>query len=257
MRILLSNDDGIFAKGLEALKEMLLPLGEIYIVAPDREQSATGHGITVHSPLRPREVKMRNVRAAWSVDGTPADCVKLGLEALLPAQPDILVAGINPGPNLGTDVLYSGTVSAAIEGLINGIPAVAISVATREEPNYFRSGEFIRMIMESIIKNGLPADCLCNVNLPGEDPKGVVATSLGKRKYENIFHRRTDPRGQPYYWMGGEPRDEEPENGYGEFLTDARAVKQGYISVTPVHFDLTDYTSLRKFSYWFQNKGRG
>lgn len=254
MRILLSNDDGIFAGGLKALRDTLAPLGEIYIVAPDRERSATGHGITVHYPLRPREISMDNVKAAWSVDGTPADCVKLGIEALMPAPPDILVSGINWGANLGTDVLYSGTVSAAIEGLISDIPSVAVSLATRNEPDYYQATEFIRDIIGRIIEYGLPRDCLCNINIPEGTPKGVKVTSLGRRKYENIFQKRSDPRGQPYYWMGGQPRDEEPKYKHGDFLTDTEAIKEGYISVTPVHFDLTDYNSLEQFCHLLNKK---
>lgn len=254
MRILLSNDDGIFAEGLKALKNTLSPLGEIYIVAPDRERSATGHGITMHAPLRPKQISMDNIKAAWAVDGTPADCVKLGIEALLPGPPDILVSGINWGPNLGTDVLYSGTVSAAIEGLINGIPSVAISLATHNEPDFSQATEFIRKIVLKIMKHGLPEDCLCNINIPEGMPKGVKVTSLGRRKYENVFHKRSDPRGQPYYWMGGEPRDEIPQNQCDGFITDIEAIKKGYISVTPIHFDLTDYKSLKKLCQWFDAK---
>jgi len=254
MRILLSNDDGIFAGGLKALKDTLAPMGEIYIVAPDRERSATGHGITVHSPLRPKPISMDNVKAAWSVDGTPADCVKLGIEALLPAPPDILVSGINWGANLGTDVLYSGTVSAAIEGLINDIPSVAVSLATRKQPDYYRATGYIKEIIEKILEHGLPKDCLCNINIPEGTPKGIMVTSLGRRKYENIFHKRSDPRGQPYYWMGGQPRDEEPKYKCGDFITDTQAIKEGYISVTPVHFDLTDYNSLQEFCSRFNKK---
>jgi 5'-nucleotidase len=254
MRILLSNDDGIYAGGLKALKDILSPLGDIYIAAPDRERSATGHGITVHTPLRPRKISMENVIEAWSIDGTPADCVKLGIEALIPETPDILVAGINWGANLGTDVLYSGTVSAAIEGLINDIPSVAVSLATRNEPDYYRAEQFIKEIIMRIYDHGLPKDCLCNINIPEGEPKGIKVTSLGRRKYENIFEKRCDPRGQPYYWMGGRPRDEEPPMGCSDFMTDTRAIKEGYISITPVHFDLTDYNSLQQFCRWFSTK---
>lgn len=252
MRILLSNDDGIFADGIKALGHALDPLGEIYIVAPDRERSATGHGITVHTPLRPKKVSIDNAHQAWSVDGTPADCVKLGVEALLSNPPDILVSGINWGANLGTDVLYSGTVSAAIEGLINDVPSVAISLAARDQPDYYQSTGFIREIITRIIKYGLPNNCLCNINIPEGIPKGIKVTSLGQRKYENIFQKRTDPRGQPYYWMGGHPKDEDIKNKLAGFPTDIEVVKEGYISVTPIHFDLTDYNSLEQFSHWLR-----
>lgn len=254
MRILLSNDDGIFAEGLTALKDILFTIGDIYIVAPDKEQSATGHGITVHSPLKPKEIFMEHVKAAWAVDGTPVDCVKLGLEALLPVKPDLLVSGINLGPNLGTDVLYSGTVSAAIEGLIHDIPSVAISLNTRNNPDYKQASNHIKQIIATIIKKGLPEECICNINIPEGIPQGYKVTSLGRRRYYNVFIKRNDPRGRPYFWMGGEPQDEVPDNLIDGFITDTQAVKDGYISITPVHFDLTDYKSLQKLNQYFGNE---
>ncbi|MCF8010066.1 MAG: 5'/3'-nucleotidase SurE [Clostridiales bacterium] len=254
MYILLTNDDGIYAQGLQALKKILSPIGEIYVVAPDRERSATGHGITVHSPIKAQEVSIEGANSAWSVDGTPVDCVKLGLESLMPCIPDLLVSGINWGPNLGTDVLYSGTVSAAIEGVINNIPSIAISLATREDPNFYTSTKHIQKIIQEISNKKLPSDCLCNVNIPNISTiRGTKITTLCRRKYENVFHKRLDPRGQPYYWMGGEPKDEELSNN-SDFITDACAVKENYISITPVHFDLTDYNSIKLFSTWFEKK---
>lgn len=252
MRILISNDDGIFAPGLNTLKDALSPLGEIYIVAPEREMSATGHGITVNYPLRPKEFPVDNVHEAWSVDGTPADCVKLGIEALLPAPPDLVVSGINWGPNLGTDVLYSGTVSAAIEGVINKIPSIAVSLAARNDCDFSRAARFARKLAIKVIEHGLPEHCLCNVNIPPGEPVGVQITTLGIRRYQNVFQKRYDPNGRPYYWVAGEPVDEVPKNRYPGFITDIEAINNGYVSVTPIHFDLTDYNSLAKLGRWFE-----
>ncbi|NLI13677.1 5'/3'-nucleotidase SurE [Pelotomaculum propionicicum] len=240
MRILLSNDDGIEADGLNELRAALQEKHEIYVVAPDRERSATGHKITVHRPLRVKEWTYPGSAATgWAVDGTPADCVKLGLEALLPEPPDLVISGINFGPNLGTDVLYSGTVSAAVEGTINGIPSLAVSLASYEFRDFSYAGDFIKQIIAAMGKE-LPARTLLNINAPPGMPRGTKVTRLGNRRYVNIFDKRTDPRGRVYFWMAGEPFDldiDDPE-------TDVWAVKEGYISITPVQFDLTDYSFL-------------
>ncbi|MGB9802607.1 5'/3'-nucleotidase SurE [Desulfofundulus sp.] len=244
MIVLLSNDDGIHAPGLKALAESLQELGELYIVAPDRERSATGHGITVHRPLRLEMVNMHGLKArAWAVDGTPADCVKLAVEDLLPGPPALVVAGINQGPNLGTDVLYSGTVSAAIEGIINGLPALAISLASYGDHDFTRAAEVARKVVGLTIEKGLPRGTLLNINVPVAEPRGVRFTRLGNRRYVNIFHKRTDPRGRIYYWMAGEPLDLE-DNGND---TDVQAIRENFISITPIQLDLTDYRSLSVF----------
>lgn len=248
MRILLSNDDGIQADGLNELRVSLQDQNEIYIVAPDRERSATGHKITVHRPLRVKEWSYPGANTTgWAVDGTPADCVKLGLEALLPAPPDLVISGINFGPNLGTDVLYSGTVSAAVEGTINGIPSIAVSLASNEYHDFSYSGKLIKEIVSTMGKD-LPSRTLLNINMPPGAPRGIRVTRLGNRRYVNIFDKRTDPRGRTYFWMAGEPFDldeDDPE-------TDVRAVKEGYISITPVQFDLTDYSVLEKLKVIFK-----
>lgn len=242
MRILLSNDDGIEADGLNKLRVALQEQNEIYVVAPDRERSATGHKITVHRPLRVKEWNYPGTTATgWAVDGTPADCVKLGLEALLPGPPDLVISGINFGPNLGTDVLYSGTVSAAVEGTINGIPSMAVSLASHEYRDFSFSGSLIKEIVASL-GGELPPRTLLNINTPPGTPQGIKVTRLGNRRYVNIFDKRVDPRGRVYFWMAGEPFDldeDDPE-------TDVCAVKEGYISITPVQFDLTDYSVLEK-----------
>ncbi len=242
MVVLLSNDDGIHAPGLKALAESLQELGELFIVAPDRERSATGHGITVHRPLRLETVTLPGVNArAWAVDGTPADCVKLAVEDLLPRPPELVVAGINQGPNLGTDVLYSGTVSAAIEGIINGFPSLAISLTSYGSYDFTTAAEVARKVVTLVMKNGLPPGTLLNINVPPAKPRGMRITRLGNRRYINIFHKRTDPRGRIYYWMAGEPLDLE-ENGED---TDVQAIKQNFISITPIQLDLTDHHALQ------------
>lgn len=247
MRILLTNDDGIFAEGISILRKELEKFGEIYVIAPDRERSAAGHSITVHRPLRVREAGFRSPRVrGWVVDGTPADCVKLGLEALLPEKPDFLISGINFGPNVGTDVLYSGTVSAAIEGIINGIPSVAVSLATHDEPDFTTAVLFIEDLLPELARQVLPTGTLLNVNVPPGKPRGVRVTKLGNIRYVNVIDRRTDPRGRIYFWMAGEPLDldgNDPD-------TDVRAVKEGFISVTPVQIDLTDYLFIEKLKKW-------
>jgi 5'-nucleotidase len=247
LRILLTNDDGIFAEGISVLRKELEKFGEIYVIAPDRERSAAGHSITVHRPLRVREAGFRSPRVrGWVVDGTPADCVKLGLEALLPEKPDFLISGINFGPNVGTDVLYSGTVSAAIEGIINGIPSVAVSLATHDEPDFTTAVLFIEDLLPELARQVLPTGTLLNVNVPPGKPRGVRVTKLGNIRYVNVIDRRTDPRGRIYFWMAGEPLDldgNDPD-------TDVRAVKEGFISITPVQIDLTDYLFIEKLKKW-------
>lgn len=241
MRILISNDDGIQAEGINELRMSLEEENEIYVVAPDRERSATGHKITIHRPLRVKEWHYPGTNSkGWAVDGTPADCVKLGLEALLPAPPDLVISGINLGPNLGTDVLYSGTVSAAIEGIINGVPSIAISLTSYESPNFSFAGHIARKLIFDMEKE-LPERTLLNVNIPPGTPRGTKVTKLGNRRYVNIFDKRIDPRGRVYFWMAGEPFDLDEDDPD----TDVWAVKEGYISVTPVHFDLTDYHILK------------
>lgn len=237
MRILISNDDGINAEGINRLRKSLEDDAEIFVVAPDRERSATGHMITMHRPLRVKEQIYPGTNAkGWAVDGTPSDCVKLGLEALLPAPPDLVVSGINLGPNLGTDVLYSGTVSAAIEGIINDLPAIAISLASYEYRDFTQASKFIKKLVAGIGQK-LQGGVLLNVNIPPGIPRGVKLTKLGNRRYMNVFNKRTDPRGGTYFWMAGEPFDVDKDNPD----TDVWAVNQGFISITPIHYDLTNY----------------
>lgn len=240
MRVLVANDDGIEAAGIVALRQTLEAMGwEVYVAAPDRERSGTGHGITVHRPLRVRELTWGEKSHGWAVDGTPADCVKMVLETFLPQPPDLVISGINLGPNLGTDVLYSGTVSAAFEGMINGHTAIAVSLATYDDPDFRPAAAFMRDFLPRVQEMSLPACTMLNVNVPPGEPRGIRITRLGRRRYVNVFHRRTDPRGRVYYWMAGDV--EETDNGPG---TDMAAVKNGFVSITPLQCDLTDYNLL-------------
>ncbi|MCL6477779.1 MAG: 5'/3'-nucleotidase SurE [Peptococcaceae bacterium] len=250
MRVLISNDDGIFANGIKALRERLEQEDEIekiFVAAPDRERSAIGHGITMHRPLRAKEVKYPSPKSAgWLVDGTPADCVKLALEELLEAPPDLVVSGINRGSNLGTDVLYSGTVSAAVEAVLNGFPAVAVSLTDYVEEDYTIAADFTARLVHLVHREGLPPGTLLNVNVPPGKPAGVKIVRLGNMKYVNIFDRRTDPRGRVYYWMAGEILDLEdncPD-------TDVGASRRGYITVTPVQTDLTNHCEIERIKLW-------
>lgn len=250
MRILLTNDDGIFAEGLQVLAREIEAIAETFVVAPDHEQSATGHAITMHRPLRAEKMKYLHSPGlpAWAVNGTPADCVKLAVEALLPKRPDLVISGINRGANLGTDVLYSGTVSAAIEGVILGIPAIAVSLTEYQSPSYEYAAEFIARLAQVLVKNKAGADTLLNVNVPGcgrEHMQGVAITRLGVRQYKNAFEERKDPRGRTYFWLAGELVDLE----HGED-TDVAAIKSCKISVTPIQHDLTNFGLVGRLQKW-------
>jgi 5'-nucleotidase len=249
MRILISNDDGITAPGIIALSQALATEHEVYVVAPDRERSATGHALTLHRPLRAEPHEMGGgVAGAWATSGTPSDCVKLAIGALMPAQPDIIVSGINRGPNLGNDVLYSGTVSAALEGCINGFPAVAFSLATFSDIGYDRAADFALHLLRQLEGRTLPPKFLLNVNLPaleGESYRGVKVTKLGIRKYQDVFEKRTDPRGRTFYWLAGEA----VETGE-DAESDVVAVRSNYVSITPIQYDLTHYPMLGPIKQW-------
>lgn len=247
MRILLTNDDGLQASGICMLAAALRELGDIYVVAPDRERSGTGHGITVFNPIMVQKLDMPELAPhVWVVDGTPADCVKLGISALLDSPPDYVVSGINRGPNLGTDVLYSGTVSAAVEGVIMGVPSLAVSLTSYQHgEDYSFAARFTRAVLRRIHQDGIDKDTILNINIPAiprSEIKGLRITKLGSRKYENIFEERKDPRGRSYFWLAGDVIEEEQEKD-----SDVTAVNEGYISITPIHFDLTDYRLINKF----------
>ena len=203
MIILLANDDGIHSDGIIALENSLQQVGEVYTVAPDREQNSMSHALTLHRPLRVLDMGPRR----FAVDGTPTDCVKLALTGLLPVRPDLVVSGINKGPNLGDDIIYSGTVSAAIEGALLGIPAIAVSLVTFENFQFQVAAEFTATLVSRIQERGMPLETLLNVNvppLPKEQIKGWRLTRQGKRHYSENIVERTDPRGKKYYWIGGD-----------------------------------------------------
>ncbi len=240
MQILLSNDDGIQSEGLTALASILRPIAETYIVAPDRPQSSMSHALTLHRPLRVQELAPRRL----SVDGTPVDCVKLALTGLLPVRPELVISGINQGPNLGDDIIYSGTVSAAIEGALLGIPAIAVSLVAFRNFDFRAAAEFTATLVQHIVEGGIAPKTLLNVNVPSapkHDLKGWRFTRMGKRHYRENIVERIDPRGGKYYWIGGDDLGFSDEDG-----TDCKAVQEGYISVTPLQVDLTDYQLLYK-----------
>jgi len=250
MRILISNDDGIHAEGIQVLAAYLAKVSEVFVSAPERERSATGHGITMHKPLRVTEVKMKYYDGiGWGVSGTPADCVKLAVEELMPGPPDIVVSGINCGANVGTDILYSGTVSAAIEGTIAEYKSIAVSLDTVKDcPDFEAAAEFTSRLIQTYYHSDLPQDTLLNVNIPDvpwEEVRGVMVTRLSKRKYVDSVERRQDPRGRDYYWLAGQIDDRGCQAN-----SDAAALKENKISITPVHFDLTKYDIMDEIANW-------
>lgn len=254
MLVLLTNDDGVRAKGLGSLCDCFAAEHEVYVAAPDREQSGAGHGITVFQPLMVQKIRVGDVRSpdggteAWAVAGTPADCVKLAVASLLPRRPDVVVSGINRGPNLGADVFYSGTVSAAIEAAILGIPALAVSLAAWNDLDYRFAAEVSLYLAISVVRHGLPPNTLLNVNVPAAAPTrvaGIRVTRLSGHKWRDAFEERSDPRGRSYFWLAGKPLESEPEPG-----TDTEAVKSNCISVTPVHLDLTHHSILAQVEGW-------
>lgn len=245
MRILLTNDDGIGAFGLNALREALEPVADLYVVAPERERSATGHAITMHKPLHPKPVSYAGSGThGWRINGTPADCAKLGVEALLPEPPDLLLSGLNHGSNLGRDVFYSGTVSAAMEGMFLGIPSIALSVAGPGEASFLWAAAFVRWWLTGPAFAPPGPGVFYNVNFPDWArgvPSRLSTVRLGQRQYSNDFHRRLDPRGQEYFWLAGSPLDvtDEPD-------TDVGALAAGHITLTPLRMDVTAHDLLAK-----------
>lgn len=245
MRILVSNDDGIFSPGIKALGLAMRALGEVRVVAPDVEQSAVGHGITVRRPLRFKHTASAGFGEipAYRVDGTPADCVVLGVHLL--GRPDLVVSGINIGVNLGLDLTHSGTVAAALEGSSLGIPSIAFSLDTSgEELNFSLAAEWAVRIARLVMQKGLPKGVLLNVNFPAGVPKGLMVTRLSTHHWEDTVVERLDPEGKPYYWIAGTPVGEEEEG------TDLYAVRHGYISITPVSLDFTAADLLREVARW-------
>jgi len=244
-RILCTNDDGIHAPGLDILVEVAKQLGDVTVVAPDRQQSATSHSLTVHRPLRVTRIdESRHV-----IDGTPTDCVLIAVNSLMQEPPDFVFSGVNHGPNMGEDVLYSGTVAAAMEGTILGIPAVAVSFASRAVDRLEGYGPTLAGILNSLIgRPDFPDETFFNINLPDipvDELKGVRITTLGRRVYSDSLTRREDPSGREYFWIGGGVSS---WSGRGD--SDFRAVRAGYASVTPLHLDLTNYSLINEVKAW-------
>jgi len=235
-RILVTNDDGIYSEGLRKLANVCRELGEVIIVAPDREQSAASHALTLHRPLRILQLEENE----WIVDGTPTDCVNLAvLKILKTTRPDLVVSGINFGPNLGDDVTYSGTISAAFEGALLNIPSIAFSALVGEHFSFDRCAAFAGELVRVALEQHRDPRIVLNVNFPVADFAGVRITSLGRRIYSEGVIERLDPRGRKYYWIGGEPPVWHPGEG-----TDFDAIQSGFVSITPLHLDLTHHDSI-------------
>ena len=251
MRILLTNDDGIHAPGILAAKKALDQVGEVWMVAPERPRSAAGRAITLHKPLRVTQVSLPGGITGYATSGTPTDCVTLGYEVLMGSNCDLVVSGINAGPNLGWDLTYSGTVAGAMEGAVLALPAFAISVASHSGPetiDFEPAAEFAARLARQIANNPLPPNVLLNVNVPAVPRAqilGVTVTHQGRREYVDRIVTREDPSGRPYYWQAGSIREDEPDPG-----SDVHAILENRISVTPVHLDLTAYSLLDTLRSW-------
>jgi len=239
--ILVTNDDGVHAPGIKALAGALAALGEVHVVAPDREVSACSQSLTLKHPLRAEKIQEQ----VHSVDGTPADCVNLALVKLLPRRPDLVVSGINRGANLGEDVFYSGTVGGAREGTFFRVPSIALSLAARAEVDFAHAAAFAVKLAGMVLEKGLPERTLLNVNVPAGTPVGAMITVQGRREHEGTILEGLDPRRRTYYWI---------EEGSDRWLTDEtsdiHAIRQGYISITPLHTDTTHHAALPTLKAW-------
>ncbi|MBO9997452.1 MAG: 5'/3'-nucleotidase SurE [Cyanobacteria bacterium SID2] len=257
MRILIGNDDGIFSQGVRSLANALAEDGyEVTVVCPDRERSATGHSLTMHQPIRAEAVESMFHPAikAWSCSGTPSDCIKLALGALVDRMPDFVLAGINHGSNIGTDILYSGTVSAAMEGYIEGIPSVAFSLASFTLRDFAPAVTFAKLMMKQLSDRPPREPMLLNVNIPPvpiDRIAGVTLARQGVRRYTDVFQKRIDPRGKTYYWLAGEVLEEiDDEPGNHSLPIDAMAVAQNYITITPLQAKLVCRSTLTQMGDW-------
>ena len=254
MHILVTNDDGVYAPGLLALAQAMRALGEVTVLAPERNWSVCGHSKTLDRPLRVRETSLADGSAALTSDGAPSDCVALALLGAVPQQAgrfDLVVSGINPNANLGHDITYSGTVTAAMEAVIGGVPGIAVSLDSKRgygAPDYGPAARAAAQVAARVFQNGLPKGVLLSVNVPdlrGEQPKGFQITCQGQRVYREALDARTDPRGNPYYWIGGDHPTGVIEDG-----TDFGALAAGCVSITPLHLDLTAYAAMDGLRAW-------
>jgi len=252
MHILVTNDDGVSSPGLLALAQAMRSLGKVSVLAPDRNWSASGHVKTLDRPLRVKEARLADGSPAWAADGAPSDCVALALCGFLDEKIDLVVSGINPYANVGHDLTYSGTVTCAMEATIWGVPAIAMSLNTPEnhvgEIDFGPAAAVAQQVAEAVIRYGLPADTLLNVNvpyLPGAELRGIQITRQGLRVYHDRVDKRIDPRGRPYYWVIGDSPTEVLERG-----TDVGALAEGFVSITPVHLDLTAYRFISDLNAW-------
>ncbi|MEJ2542632.1 MAG: 5'/3'-nucleotidase SurE [Calditrichaceae bacterium] len=246
--ILITNDDGIYAPGILQLYQSLKEIGSVTVVAPLIEKSAVGHAITISDPLRVIEVERDSMFFGYAVNGTPADCVKIGIQCILKNKPDLVVSGINLGPNTATNIIYSGTVSAAAEAVIMGIPAMAVSLTSFTSKDFSYSGKIAFQIAREILKNGLPDETLLNVNVPAvpeNEINDIIITRQGKGRYQEAFDKRTDPNNRTYYWLTGKRMllDKDPD-------VDDLAVMNNNVSITPIHYDLTNYDFLKDLNKW-------
>jgi 5'/3'-nucleotidase len=248
-KILLTNDDGIHASGLKALYKELIQLGDVYVVAPDQQQSGVGLCITYREPLMVHEVSKKQKHFGWAVHGSPADCVKLGILEFCQGAPDYIVSGINSGANTGLHVLYSGTVAAAIEGSFFGVTSFAISSSTAEKPDYDKTAVRTVKLIQKMIEGDLPQGSLWNINFPSSgfgEPKGTKLVSLGLHRHSDVLEKRHDLRGQPYFWTGLLPEREfnSSEIKNRNDKTDVQELANGYVTITPLNFDMTDHSQV-------------
>ena len=248
LKILVTNDDGIYAAGIFALAAALQELGDVNVVAPLAEKSAVSHAITVSDPLRVTEVERNNIFFGHAVNGTPADCVKIGVKCILENVPDIIVSGINQGSNTATNVIYSGTVSAAAEGVILGIPAIAVSLTSFTNKDFSYAGKVAHQIAGEVLKHGLPERTLLNVNVPAmpeNEIMDVLPAKQGKGRYEEVFDRRNDPQNRTYYWMAGKRMILDKEDDVDDVV-----VMQNKVAVTPIQYDLTHHKFMKELYKW-------
>jgi 5'-nucleotidase len=248
MNILVTNDDGINAEGIFSLAECLSELGDVTVVAPTHEQSAVSSKITIHQPLRVQKLHLSEKFTSYSVSGTPADCVKLAIAELCKEKPDIVVSGINHGSNTGLNLIYSGTVAGAIEGMLNNIPSVAFSITSFDIPNFDLAKETVKKLIPEVLKNGLPHNILLNVNIPainvGEEA-GIKWCKLSQNRYVEDFEKRLDPLGNPYYWLGGKKINIDIVGNFDDVL-----IKENYITIVPVKYEFNTDDEFKEFQHW-------